>query len=199
MGRKPVEKRRINDPETRKKWIEQLMPIYMKSGLKRFTMDEISLKLGVSKATIYKHFESRLEILEAVVHSKVHEIADFEDRTMDTSIPYEIRYQNAIKSASLRIAGISNQFLLDLKELYPDLWIKIQSLQFFAGERAKAFYQEGVERGILNDFDPAWLAMTDRIFLVGLSDPQFLIDNNLTLQKALDNYFKLKSTGIFKK
>lgn len=198
MGRKPVEKKRINDPETRKKWIDQLMPIYMKNGLKKFTMDEISLKLGVSKATIYKHFTSRMEILEAVVHTKVLEIAAFEDFTTDQSIPYTTRYQNAIKSASLRLAGISNQFLLDLKELYPELWEQIQSLQFFAGERAKAFYQEGVDRGILNDFDPAWLAMTDKIFLVGLSNPQFLIENNLTLQKAVDNYFRLKSEGIFK-
>ena len=85
-----------------------------------------------------------------------------------------------------------------MRELYPDLWEKIQSLQYFAAERAKAFYQEGIELGILNDFDPAWLAVTDKIFLLGLSDPQFLMDNNLTLQKAVEDYFLMKSKGIFK-
>ena len=39
----------------------------MKNGLRKFTMDDISMKLGVSKATVYKHFSSRTEILEAVV------------------------------------------------------------------------------------------------------------------------------------
>lgn len=199
MGRKPVEKKRINDPVVRARWIKTLMPIYMKNGLKKFTMDDISTKLGVSKATIYKHFSSRMEILEAVVRAKIFEIASLEDSTMDESISYETRYLNAIKTASLRIAGISNQFLLDLKELYPDLWQQIMSLQFFATERARKFYQEGIEKGILNDFDPAWLAVIDKIILIGLSDPQFLIDNNMTLQEAVDKYFKLKSAGIFKK
>ena len=199
MGRRPVEKKRINDPETRAKWVQQLMPIYMENGLKKFTMDGISEKLGVSKATIYKHFTSRSEIMDAVVKTKIHEIAAFEDFTLDETIPYRQRYQNAVKSASLRLAGISNQFLFDLKELYPELWERMKSLQFFASERAKTFYQEGIDKGILNEFDPNWLAMTDRIFIMGLSDPEFLMENNLTLQKAVDNYFRLKSGGIFKK
>lgn len=199
MGRKPVEKKRIHDPEVRKQWIEKLMPIYMKNGLKKFTMDEISDKLGVSKATIYKHFSSRMEILETVVNTKIEEISAFEVFTMDENIPYMTRYQNAIKNASLRLAGISNQFLLDLKELYPELWERMMSLQFFAAERAKAFYQEGVNKGYLRDFDPSWLALTDRIFLGGLSNPQFLIEHDMTLQTALDNYFRLKGEGIFKK
>ncbi len=198
MGRKPIEKKRIHDPEIRAQWIEKLMPIYMKNGLKRFTMDEVADKLGVSKATVYKHFASRMEILEAVVTTKITEISAFEDYTSDEEIPYMTRYQKSIKNASLRLAGISNQFLLDLKELYPELWERLISLQFFAAERAKAFYQEGIDKGYLNDFDPAWLAITDKIFLVGLSNPQFLIENNMTLQAAVDNYFRLKSVGIFK-
>lgn len=199
MGRKPKNKLRVKDPETRQKWIELLTPIYMKNGLRKFTMDDISMKLGVSKATIYKHFTSRTEILEAVVNHKIHEIAAFEADTMDLNTPYKQRFKNAIHRASIRLAGISNEFLLDLKELYPEQWERIQSLQYFAAERAKAFYQEGIDKGILQDhFDPSWLAITDKIFLLGLSNPQFLIENNLTLQKAVEDYFLMKSQGIFK-
>lgn len=199
MGRKPKKKPRINDPETRRKWINELTPIYMKNGLRKFTMDDISMKLGVSKATIYKHFSSRTEILEAVVNHKIHEIAAFEADTMDLTTPYKQRFKNAIHRASIRLAGISNEFLLDLKELYPEQWERLQALQFFAAERAKAFYQEGIDKGILHDnFDPTWLAITDKIFLLGLSNPQFLIENNLTLQKAVEDYFLMKSKGIFK-
>jgi AcrR family transcriptional regulator len=199
MGRKPVEKKRLSDPSIRAEWIAKLMPIYMKSGLKKFTMNEISTELGVSKATVYKHFSSQTEILEEVVRTKITEIAAFEEFVEDQNIPYMTRYHNSIKSASLHLAGISNQFLLDLRELYPDMWERVMSLQYFAAERAKAFYQEGIDKGFLNDFDPNWLAITDKIFIIGLSNPQFLIDNDLTLQKAVDNYFKLKRQGIFKK
>jgi AcrR family transcriptional regulator len=199
MGRKPKNKNRINDPVTREKWVKLIMPIYMKNGLKKFTMDDICIKLGVSKATIYKHFASRTEILEAVVHYKIEEIAAYESDTMDNTMSYKQRYENAIRRASVQLAGISNQFLFDLREMYPELWERIQALQYFAAERAKLFYEEGIEKGFLNDnFDPTWLAITDKIFLLGLSDPQFLIENNLTLQKAVEDYFKMKSKGIFK-
>lgn len=199
MGRKPKEKDRLNDPETRDKWVRLIMPIYMKNGLKKFTMEDICIQLNVSKATIYKHFSSRTEILEAVVQQKIREIAAYEADTMDTTMSYKQRYENAIRRASVQLAGISNQFLLDLREMYPELWQKIQALQYFAAERAKAFYEEGIQKGFLHDnFDPNWLAITDKIFLIGLSDPQFLIENNLTLQKAVEDYFRMKSKGIFK-
>lgn len=199
MGRKPKNKNRVNDPETRAKWVKLIMPIYMKNGLKKFTMDDICIKLGVSKATIYKHFASRTEILEAVVHYKIQEIAAYESDTMDHTMSYKQRYENAIRRASVQIAGISNQFLFDLREMYPELWERIKALQYFAAERAKLFYEEGIEKGFLHDnFDPNWLAITDKIFLLGLSDPQFLIENDLTLQKAVEDYFKMKSKGIFK-
>jgi len=199
MGRKPKDKNRINDPETREKWVKLIMPIYMKNGLKKFTMDDICIKLGVSKATIYKHFASRTEILEAVVHYKIQEIAAYESDTMDNTMSYKQRYENAIRRASVQLAGISNQFLFDLRDMYPELWERIQALQYFAAERAKLFYEEGIEKGFLHDnFDPTWLAITDKIFLLGLSNPQFLTENNLTLQKAVEDYFKMKSKGIFK-
>ncbi len=199
MGRKPKNKNRINDPETREKWVKLIMPIYMKNGLKKFTMDDICIKLGVSKATIYKHFASRTEILEAVVHYKIQEIAAYESDTMDNTMSYKQRYENAIRRASVQLAGISNQFLFDLRDMYPELWERLQALQYFAAERAKMFYEEGIEKGFLHDnFDPTWLAITDKIFLLGLSNPQFLTENNLTLQKAVEDYFKMKSKGIFK-
>lgn len=200
MGRKSLDKKRVNDPKIRASWIEKLMPIYMKNGLRKFSMDEISTKLGVSKATIYKHFSSREELLEEVVQLKIKEISAFESIVVNKEVPYLTRYHEAIRMASVQLAGISTEFLLDLRSLYPELWAKVESLQYFAAERAKAFYQEGIKLGIVNDsFDPAWLAMTDKIFLLALSDPKFLMQHNLTLQKAVEDYFLMKSLGILKK
>ena len=199
MGRKSLDKKRVNDPKTRAKWIEQLLPIYMKNGLKKFTMTTISEKLGVSKATIYKHFASREEILEEVVQFKIREISAFEAVIANKDVPYLMRYNEAIRMASVQLAGISNQFLLDLWKFHPELWQRIQSLHFFAGERATVFYQEGIDLGILcDDFDPAWLTTIDKICLVTLSDPNFLVEHNLTPQQTVANYFLMKSKGILK-
>ena len=47
MGRKPVDKNRIDHPELKADWIKQLAPIYLRNGLTRFTMDDIASKLGI--------------------------------------------------------------------------------------------------------------------------------------------------------
>lgn len=199
MGRKPLNKKRLDSPEIRLKWVEHLMPVYMKNGLRKYTMDDIAKQLGVSKATVYKHFSTQKEIIQEVVYFKVKEIADFKRDLDNKDTPYLERYQQAVKSSTLKMAGISNQFLIDIKELYPDLWQHFQSLEYYAMQRAKDFYAEGIELGILNDhFNPHWLAMTDKIFVLALSDPKFLVENNLTLHQAFQDYFEMKSRGIFK-
>ena len=74
MGRKPVDKERIDDPELKATWISRLAPVYLRNGLTRFTMDDIASKLGISKATLYKYYASREEILDDVVQRRIEEL-----------------------------------------------------------------------------------------------------------------------------
>ncbi len=198
MGRKPVKKLRKNRPEIRNKWVEQLMPLYFGGKLSKATMQEVAAILEISKATLYKHFSSRLEIIEAAVELKINEVFEFDTILSDEKLDFLKRFNEAVKVASYRLAGISNAFLLDLKQLYPELWQKIINFIDLAIERIKLFYLEGINKGILNNLDPNILALTDKIFISALSDPQFLIDNNLSLHSAIESYFNMKSFGIFK-
>ncbi len=199
MGRKPTNKKRTDNPEIRAKWIKQLSPKYLDGSLIKSTTSDIAKELNVSKATLYKYFESRKQILEAVVDFKIQEVAEFEEALFDQSIPYEQRYFQAVQVGSVHLAGISNNFLLDLKDWYPELWKKVFQFMFYATDKMREFYEQGIQQGILNDFDPKLLALTDRVFITALSDPQFLIDNELSLHHAINDYFLIKSKGIFKK
>ena len=199
MGRKPVNKERIDKPEVRLKWITELMPLYFKGALRDFTMDEIAAELKISKATLYKHYSSRLEILEDVVELKIKQIFRFAVVLDDRVMPFEKRYDEAVKVASIELAGISNGFLYSLKTMHPDLWQKIMDFLDLATERIRLFYQEGIELGILKNYDPKLLALTDKIIITAFSDPQILIDNDLSLQTAIEGYFSIKNTGIFLK
>lgn len=199
MGRKPLSKAREDNPNLRREWISVLSPLYLREGMKRHNMDDIAAELGVSKATLYKHYSSRQEILEEIVKNKLEELRVFEQYLMNNEVPFTERYQKAVKAAALVLAGISNAFLLDVKELHEHLWVSIRDFQDYALKLAREFYQRGIEEGILHEIDPNLLAVTDKMFIRAVSDPQFLIDNNLSLQTAFEGYFLMKSKGIFKR
>lgn len=198
MGRKPVEKIRIDNPEQKKQWVKVLTPIYIKNGLKKFTMDEIARILGTSKATLYKHFTSREEILELSLEVKLNEIGSFKDKLFDESLPYIDRYFTSIQIFFQEIAGISNEFLADLKNIYPSLWKRVIFFREYAVEVLKQFYQIGIEAGFFHDVDPAILVINDKLFFDAISEPDFLIEHKLSLQKAFMDYFTLRCNGLFK-
>ena len=197
MGRKPVVKARIDNPLQKEEWARVLLPIYIKNGLKKLSMDDVAKHLSISKATLYKHFSSREEIIETALIVKLNDIGSFKEKLFDESQPYIDRYFNSIHLFFAEISGISTEFLLDLKNLYPDIWKRVAFFREYAATMLKAFYQKGIEGGVFNDIDPAILVLNDKMFFDAISDPEFLIQNGLSLQKAFRDYFTLRTQGLF--
>ena len=198
MGRKPVTKERIDNPQLKEEWVRVLLPIYIKNGLKRMSMDEVAKQLNVSKATLYKHFSSREEIVEMALVVKLNDIGSFKEMLFDESQPFIDRYFNSIHLFFAEISGISTEFLLDLKKLYPDIWKRVEFFREYAATLLKAFYSRGIESGVFNNIDPAILVLNDKMFFDAISDPEFLMQNSLSLQKAFRDYFTLRTQGLFK-
>lgn len=197
MGRKPITKNRKENPEIRKKWAAEITPIFIKNGLKKFSMDEVAKLLNVSKATLYKHFASRELLLSFALEEKLQQIGNFQNDLFNETLPFLDRYHAAIHIFFHEIAGISTEFLSDLKHAHPKLWKKITFFIKFAAELLKQFYQKGIEQGYFNNIEPAVLVLSDKVFFETISDPDFLKENNLTLQKAFKSYFELRINGLF--
>jgi AcrR family transcriptional regulator len=199
MGRKPVDKERFDAPELKKAWIKRIASLFLQQGFTIFTMDEISARLRVSKATLYKYYASKEVILDAVVRYKIEEIEAFEPLLQDNQIGFTERYFDVIKAASLTLAEFSSQFVQDIKQKYPELWEKIHSFQDRALSAAQKFYQHGIDKGIMHaNLNPHLLALTDKIFIYAAANPNFLKEHNISLEEAFDGFFQMKSKGIFK-
>lgn len=198
MGRKPLNKERVDDPYIKDAWIKELATLYLQHGLGKFTMDKIAKKLNISKATLYKYFSSKDEIIDAVVQYKTKEIIAFEALLGDDNIDFSERFFDIIKTASILLAEISGQFLHDTKVKHPELFHKMDAFSDRALYAAEKFYQQGIEMGVLNDIDPKILALTDKMFIQAVSNPKFLKEHNISIKEAFDSYFLMKSKGIFK-
>mgnify|MGYP000624675450 CR=1 FL=1 len=198
MGRKPTDKQRIEDPKVRAVWAKRLMPLLLRGELHEETMAIIAQKAGVSKATFYKHYSSKESVLSDVVELKIEQISTFAALLFDENESYAKRYNNALQTVSEELAGISNVFLIFLKNRHPKLWKKIDDLTELATKSFEAFYEQGIEEDILENFNVNAMALTDRIIIDALTDPNVLIENNISIATFIEEYFLMKSKAIFK-
>lgn len=198
MGRKSIDKQRIQNPEKRREIASLLLPSLEGGGISSLTMDEIARRLGKSKATIYKYFESREELFELAVADKLDQISGFVPVMDDKSQPYTERYHLSLSHLSKSLVDVSAKFLGDVRRDFPQLWEKIAFFQNIASQALRSFYQEGLEKGIINPIHPAILVLSDQVLFNALLNQQFLEDNDLSLGQAFEHYFQMKFYGLLR-
>lgn len=196
MGRKPINKPRSLNPGKREKYVTQLLPIFQEYGLNKHTIDELASLLGISKATFYHYFTSKEEMVSALLKYILSSIQGFEPILKDQSLTYPERYVNGLQLLTDHVSGISNIFLGDLKDGYPQHWLLVDQFTSYATEVLRQFYEEGIADGAFYPLNTTVLVLTDQIFLRTLSDPAELRAANLTLQEALESYFNMKCYGL---
>jgi len=199
MGRQSIVKKRIKDPKKRDAWIELLLPHFIEKGIRKVPIDIVIKLLGKSKATIYKHFESHQEIVSLITAKKLHELKHFQPILKDNSKTYQDRYMLAVAYVSKHLGDVSNVFLSDLKEMYPELWNLINSFKLMALGELKAFYISGIQEGTFAEINPDLMVLSDELFFDALTNPEFLNSRGLNLQTAFESYFKMRFYGILKK
>ena len=198
MGRKSVSKQRNQNPKRKKKYLLRLMPIFYEYGLKELSMDDISEKLEISKATLYNYFATKEEMVAGILDHVLGEIGFFEAILEDKQRSFLDRYFSSVSLLTQSIAGISNLFLSDLQILYPDLWQLVRNFRDYAASVLQQFYDEGKELDIVSNLSTDILVLSDRLFFDALTEPKVLAANNLTIREAFQEYFELKCFGMLK-
>lgn len=196
MGRHSVEKVRVKDPKKRKAIIERIAPIFLEQGFTQFNMDQLAKKLGCSKATLYKHFESHKEIVSILLSEKIMNLQLFQQILENESESFEARYKQAVTYVSTELADVSNVFLSQLKAVYPDIWSLVDQFKKMALDVLKAFYAHGIDAKVFHPLNPEMMALSDELFFDVLTDPQFLQSKGMTLKGAFDDYFEMRFNGI---
>lgn len=196
MGRKASVHFISRDPERRDKWALQLFPYFQAKGIKEFNMNSVAKALGVSKATVYKYFQSREDILEIIIGQILKELSFYESCLKNNELSYIDRYLMAIEVLGNSLGKISLVFMSDLKKFHPPVWQKIISFSNESLLALREFYGEARASGEVENYPLNVLMMGDQLFFNALLDPEFLKANDIGLQEAFEGYFKLKCMGM---
>ncbi len=197
MGRKPINKSRVDDKEIKLEWLQKFLPLFNQFGFREFTMEQIAGKLGTSKSTIYKFFKSKEQIVSELIMLKLEEIGNYEKYLFDKTQAYNFRFLEAMEIATKGLTNISATFMKDIQIAYPAKWTLILQFKQTALQRLSDFYKEGIETGYINSvFNPDVLVKFDDMILTAITNPLYLEKEKLELSELFHQYFLLKSQGV---
>lgn len=145
------------DAAVRTRIVEAARGLFLTRGFVRVTADDIATELGISKATLYKEFASKEEILRGVVRAVTAEIAGRVETIMhkDTRSLVE-RLVELFAFVGSRIAQFGPLFIRDIQKGAPDVWLEIEDFRrdkLVANFKVilAAGHKEGLFRGDVDD------------------------------------------------
>lgn len=134
--------------------------LFLQTGIKSVTMDDIAKHLGMSKKTIYHFFNDKNELVMALVKKKLEEDECQMQTIIQSSGNVIEEMINMMKCSEEIFSRINPVVIHDLQKYYPEAWGKFQ--QFKANVLVKTLEQlltKGIEQGFIRcDLDVKILA-----------------------------------------
>lgn len=178
--------------------IKATLDIFQEKGLK-FTMDELSHRLNMSKKTIYTIFNSKEDLLVQTVHYCFDCIALTKQsiiKRTDLDLVTKLKY--VIVALPESFEAIEFNSFYTGKEKYPLAYEAAKKRLESNWEEIINLLQFGMDTHILRPFSiPIFKAMVEASFEHFLST-QTLLDSNITYQKALNEMANILIQGIIK-
>jgi AcrR family transcriptional regulator len=135
--------------ETREEILQQTFELTMKYGIRSVSMDDIAKALGISKKTIYQHFENKKHLIREMVSSTI-ERDEADIKTLISASSSAIDEIVSIARHTLQfLRGISPTIVFDMKKYYGKEWDLIEQHHYsFFYNIIKANINRGKEEGV---------------------------------------------------
>jgi TetR/AcrR family transcriptional regulator, cholesterol catabolism regulator len=138
--------------DTKERIITKADELFFRYGVRAVTMDEIAQELGISKKTIYLHFEDK----DSIVYDVALRSFECDKQEMITI------HQNAknpidevlasIEYLRKNFANMNPMILNDLRKYYPKVWnLYGEHKKFYMKEAVIRNMKEGIEQGLYRD------------------------------------------------
>src|SRR3984885_7497738 len=150
---KPVQRKpRADAQRNRERLLEVAKEAFARHGANA-SLDDIAKQVGVGPGTLYRHFPTREELLQAVYRAQLEKLAEAEHKFSQTMAPTDalrawlLLFVDAIAAKQL-IAPALNTLLGDPKKVFEDSYAKMH-------QAIRALVKRAVENGdIRKDLDP---------------------------------------------
>ena len=140
---------KLSSERVRERILDKAQELFFRYGVKSVTMDDIARELGISKKTIYQHFEDKNAMVFAgVEHHFECDRALAEQMQIEAPDPIA---EVVMASEMMRqtMSGMNPTAIFDIKKYYPKAWDLFSKYKKeFILELVKKNLRKGVEMGL---------------------------------------------------
>ena len=135
--------------EVRERILKAAEELFMKFGIRSVTMDEIASELGISKKTIYLHFEDKDAIVHEVATARMMCEKDICEEIYEKASNPIDEVCREIEMLKTHAGALNPVVIYDLKKYYPKTWQLFQQhKQTIFLDITRRNLQEGVKQGL---------------------------------------------------
>jgi len=109
--------------------IEGAEELFLKGGIKSVTMDDIARHLGVSKKTLYLHFQDKNDLVIGLVKKKLKEDEDQMTDIISRSTNVIDEMINMMKCSEEIFSRINPIVIHDMQKYHPQAWKQFQNFK----------------------------------------------------------------------
>lgn len=185
-------------PIMREKIIHKSAELFLNLGFKSVTMDDIANEMGISKKTIYVHFENKTKLVEAVTFTVFENICQGIDCICDASHnPIEELYDIKMYVMHyLKNEKTSPQY--QLKKFYPQIYQRLHFKQF---EKMHESVKESIQKGIdtelfRSNIDVDFISRMYFNGMAGIKDEAIFPQSLFTMDYLMESYLEYHLRAI---
>jgi len=164
---------------------ERSTELFMKSGIKSVTMDDLARHLGMSKKTIYKFFKDKKELVRTIIMLNVAEdkkVCLETEQTAENAIDQMILIAKFISSS---FTAVHSSVFYDLQKYHKDAWdLMDEHKSVFVRSHIEKNIERGIQEGLYRSdiksdiIAVAYIASMDTIFSgVSFSSKQYSVSD----------------------
>jgi len=182
----------------KEKIIQKSADLFLSYGFKSVTMDDIANALGISKKTIYQHFDNKTKLVEATTLSMFDMISNGIDCICALKKNPIEEFYDIKKLVMDHLKNEKSSPLYQLQKYYPRIFASLKQKQF---NLMQDCVRENLERGIKQDLFRKELNIDfiSRIYfssIIAIKDQDLFPYKQFSMNMLMENYLEYHIRGI---
>ncbi len=187
-----------NIDKTRERILEATIKVFNRKGLK-FTMDDITNELGISKKTIYAVFDDKETMFFCMVDYCFDKINASKDMMLqDESLSTVDRVRAVLSLLPDGYKDVDFGKLYVLKDKYPKIYSKVEERLESGWEGVLTLINQGIEEGSIRPVNIHILKTMMEATLEQFFQRDVLVKNEISYNEALNEVVNILVDGIKK-
>ena len=175
--------------------IDKATELFNQKGL-RFTLDEISEQLHISKKTIYVYFRCKEDLLMTMADQVFASIQNKKKQIIEEEMPYEDKLKKMLVALPDEYLNIDFRKLEHLEEKYPAVYERVRQYLETGWDPVIELIEQGQKQGILKKVSiPVLQTMVSSSIRSFINDG-ILESNDINYTEALDSMVEIIINGI---